>query len=115
MSVYNLTCVECPMGCAITVEKNGDEIKVSGNNCPRGKAYAEAEITCPMRVLTTSVRCTDGRVLPVKTDAPIKKSEMMDIMKTINAFVCPLPAKIGDILIANVSDGANVVATDNLE
>ena len=42
MTEKELVCVVCPMGCRITVTLNGDEIvSVTGNSCPRGKAYAE--------------------------------------------------------------------------
>ena len=71
-----LTCVECPMGCEIEVElTDGKVTSVKGNTCPRGKAYAENEVVCPRRVLTSSVRATNGKMVSVKTDAPIKKEE----------------------------------------
>ena len=116
MNTVNLTCVECPMGCSIEVVLNGKEIvEVKGNTCPRGLVYAKNEITCPMRVLTTTVKCSDGRLVSVKTDNPIKKSSMMDLMKVINNVVVTAPIKIGDIIIENIQDGANLVATDNLK
>ena len=64
MEIKNLTCVECPMGCRIEAGvENGVAVYVKGNSCPRGKLYAETEVVRPMRVLTTSVRCTDGTML----------------------------------------------------
>ena len=74
MEIKNLTCVECPMGCRIEAGvENGVAVYVKGNSCPRGKLYAETEVVRPMRVLTTSVRCTDGTMLPVKTDKPVPR------------------------------------------
>ena len=116
MKKLNLTCVECPMGCALEVEMEGDKVlSVTGNTCPRGKMYAQNEVVCPMRVLTTTVKTENGKMLSVKTDKPVKKSAMFDLMKVINNVVAKTPAHIGDILIENVSDGANLVATDDVE
>ena len=68
-----LTCVECPKGCEITVELDGDKIiSVGGYSCLRGKKYAESEVICPRRVLTTTVKCADGGVVSVKTSNPVK-------------------------------------------
>ena len=69
-----LTCIECPMGCELEVQTlDAKVVSVEGNGCPRGKAYAQNEMVCPRRVLTTSIRATNGKMVSVKTDAPIKK------------------------------------------
>lgn len=117
METKRLTCVECPMGCQIEVDMNGDNIlEVRGNSCPRGKTYAENEVVCPVRVLTTTVRANNGTTMVcVKTDKPIKKSEIFEIMKKINAVKCDLPVKVGDVLVENIADGANLVATGNFD
>ena len=46
-----LTCIGCPLGCALTVEVEQDEvISVSGNTCPRGDAYARKEVAAPVHI-----------------------------------------------------------------
>lgn len=116
MSTRNLTCIECPIGCQIEVEVvDGKPITIMGNSCPRGKLYAENEIICPKRVVTSTVKADNGQMLPVKTDKPVKKSEMFEIMEKINAVVCKTPVKIGEVLVKNISEDANLVATGNLE
>ena len=83
-----LTCIECPKGCRITVELIDGEVKsVKGNDCPRGKKYAESEVVCPMRVLTTTVRCSSGEMVSVKTDKPVKKAELFELMEKINGKI----------------------------
>lgn len=114
-NVIKVTCIECPMGCEITVKKNDSETIVSGNNCPRGKAYAIDEVTCPKRVITTTVRCEDGALVSVKTSAPVNKSEIFSVMKKINCVVAKLPIRIGDILAKDIQNGVDLVATDNHE
>lgn len=116
MKKVNLTCVECPMGCALEVIMENSEVtSVTGNTCPRGVMYAKNEVVCPMRVLTTTVKTEDGRLVSVKTDKPVKKAEMFTLMQRINQVVAKVPVSIGDVLIKDFADGANLVATDNLK
>ena len=111
----NLTCIECPIGCEIEVEiEDGKVVSVKGNTCPRGKMYAENEVICPKRVVTSTVRAENGVMVPVKTDKPIKKSEIFTVMKKINETTCVLPVKIGDILVENIFDDANLVVAGNV-
>jgi len=111
----NLTCIVCPLGCEleVTLEENR-VVSVEGNTCPRGKKYATDECTNPMRTVTSTVRCSDGSVVAVKTDSAIPKKDMSECMKIINNSVAHLPISVGDIIIENVF-GANVVATQNKE
>ena len=111
-----LTCVECPMGCQIQVEvEKGEVLSVTGNTCPRGKIYAQNEVKCPMRVLTTTVKTYDGKMVAVKTDKPVKRESILSLMKKINAVTIDTPVKIGDIIIENLEGDANLVATDDLQ
>ena len=116
MEKVRLTCVECPVGCGIEVTTvGGRAVSVVGNSCPRGKMYAENEVVCPKRVVTSTVKTTGGEMLSVKTDKPVKKTEMFAVMAKINAFTAKTPVRIGDVLIKNVSDDADLVATGNID
>ena len=112
-----LTCIVCPKGCQLKAElENGAIAEVTGFTCPRGKQYAIDECTHPMRTVTSTVRTQAGEVVPVKTSRTIPKELIFDLMKEINSTVVPLPAHIGDVVIANVlGTGADVVVTANLE
>ena len=113
-----LTCIVCPRGCSLTVtlDDEGKVLSVEGNICKRGQVYAEDECTHPKRTVTTTVRCADGSVLPVKTSTTVPKELMFDCMKAINAAVVELPARIGDVVIHNLlGTGADVVITANAE
>ena len=115
MTKTTLTCIECPIGCSIDVETEEEKVlSVSGNNCPRGRMYAENEVICPRRVLTSTVRAVSGEMIPVKTDAPVKKADMFEIMKKINETHPALPVKIGDILAGDIAENINLVATGNV-
>ena len=110
-----LTCIVCPLGCELEAELDGGRVvSVTGNTCPRGKKYAEDECTAPKRTVTSTVRCVDGRLLPVKTDRPIPKESVFECMKIINNAIAPLPVSAGDVIIEDVY-GSNIVAVKNID
>lgn len=110
-----LTCIICPRGCSLQIALEGKEIlSITGNGCPRGIQYAEAECCNPQRTVTSTVRCEDGRVIAVKTDRPIPKEQMFACMERLNAYVAKLPVSIGDVLIPDVF-GSNIVAAENVQ
>ncbi len=113
--IKQVICTECPMGCEVSVELKGQTIvNVTGNTCPRGKAYAMAEAVCPTRIITSTVRAVNGGIVPVKTDKPVKKSAMFEVMAEINAVKCFTPVRVGDIIVRDIQDGVNLIATGEL-
>lgn len=112
--IKNLTCIECPIGCSIEVTmEEGKVVAVKGNACPRGKLYAEAEVVCPKRVVTSTVRAENGEMIPVKTDRPVRKDAIFEVMKKINATTCKMPVALGQVLVENICDDANLVVAGN--
>jgi CxxC motif-containing protein len=85
---------------------------VSGNTCKRGEIYAVNECVNPVRTVTSTVKCEDGSVVPVKTLTPIAKDRVFEAMEIINNFVAPLTISIGDVIIEDVC-GSKLVATGN--
>ena len=112
MIKINMTCIMCPVGCGLTIEKNGGKMSVTGNNCIRGEQYAKDELVNPKRVVTALVKTTDG-VLPVKTTKAVPKELIFKVVEEINKITLT-KGKIGDIIISNVlNTGADVVVTGN--
>ena len=110
----NLTCIECPIGCSIEVTMDeGKVVSVKGNACPRGKVYAEAEVVCPKRVVTSTVRAENGEMIPVKTDRPVRKDAIFAVMQKINATTCKMPVVVGQVLVENICDDAHLVVAGN--
>lgn len=118
MEVYELTCIQCPVGCALTVKVDGGKVSVTGNTCPRGAAYGEAEVTHPTRTVTSTVK-VDGGVLPrvsVKTAGAVPKEKIFEVMKEIRDLKVTAPVTIGDVLIADAAgSGVSVIATKSVE
>ena len=113
-----LVCINCPMGCRLTVQMEGTEVlSVSGNICPKGEAYARQEAVEPMRVLTSLMRVEDREApMSVKTSRPIPKRLMMDCVQEIFRHRAKAPLQVGDVILANVcGTGADVIATQELK
>ena len=107
-------CINCPLCCNLKVnDKDLLNIKVRGNNCPRGAAYAKSEVTAPKRMVTSSVPVSGSVVhrVSVKTSKPIPKGEIFDCLKKIKTVTATAPIAIGDVLYVNISEGVNLVAT----
>lgn len=109
-----LICIECPRGCELSVVLCGDTVtSVEGNFCAKGDAYARQELVNPTRIVTSTIRVGDEMV-SVKTDKPVPKSLIFDVMKQINLIVAIAPIKIGDILLKNVcGTDSNIIASKN--
>ena len=112
----DLTCIRCPMGCAIHVEmENGQVVSVTGNTCPRGAEYAKSEATAPVRTVTSTVRALGG-VRPVVAVKTVPKGKIFAVMDAVRALEVKAPVHIGDILCENIAGtGSNLVAAANLD
>ncbi len=111
-----MICINCPKGCEMDVVVEGDKVSVSGHSCPRGEAYAKAEVTNPTRMVTGLVRVAGMRKpLPVKTKTAVPKSKIDEVLFAMHQATVQLPVKIGDVIIPNVaSTDVNLVATANM-
>ncbi len=112
-----LTCINCPLGCSVTVElADGQILSVSGNSCQRGDAYARKEVTNPTRIVTSSVPVTGGvkNRVPVKTAADVPKDQVFHCMKALRDITVCAPVHIGDTIVKNAADtGVDIIATGN--
>lgn len=117
--VRHLTCINCPLGCQLTVTmKDGEVTDVSGNTCPRGAAYGRKEVTHPTRIVTSSVRVNGGSMpmVSVKTASDIPKEKIFDICHALEGVEVQAPVKIGDVIVPNVcGTGVDIIATRNIK
>ena len=114
MTTRELTCIGCPMGCALTVTVDGDKITVTGQTCPKGEKYAVNEVTAPMRMVTGTVALRGGAMarLPVKTAREIPKDRIFDCMAAIRHVTVDSPVAIGTQVVRNVAGtGVDIIAT----
>lgn len=115
MSIHELTCIGCPMGCQLTAVMDGSRVtEVTGNTCPRGDAYARKECTHPARTVTGTVRVTGGLlpVVSVRTRGDVPKERVLDVARVLCRVHLTAPVHAGDVVIPNVlGTGVDVVAT----
>lgn len=118
MEVRNLICINCPMGCPLTVEMDGDEVvNVSGNTCKRGDTYGRKEVTNPTRIVTSTVKVTGGEadMVSVKTKQDIPKGKIFECVKALKDVEVQAPVHIGDVIVSDVAGtGVDIVATRNV-
>lgn len=119
METRELICINCPLGCSLTVTLEQKRVtKVEGNTCPKGKEYAEKEVTAPVRILTSSVRVSGGTipVVSVKTASAIPKEKVKECAEVLKSIEVKAPIAIGDIMAENICyTGVDLVATRNVQ
>lgn len=107
-----MTCIICPRGCLLQAQIQEKVVAVSGHGCPRGEAYAITECTAPMRTVTATVRCRNrcNTMISVKTESPVPKERMMDVMALLRKAQLDAPVNIGDVVLSDIM-GTNIVVT----
>lgn len=117
-------CTTCPNDCKLTVEVEVSDdgsktIKnVSGNRCPRGIAFAQSEVTRPVRVLATTVQIEGGdeQLLPVRSNEALPFDQHFEAMEILRTVVVSAPVTMGDVIVANILDsGIDIVASMNVD
>ncbi|MFX1398541.1 MAG: DUF1667 domain-containing protein [Promethearchaeota archaeon] len=110
-------CIVCPTGCEIHVKNVSGELIVEGHTCKRGEEYAREEFISPKRILTTTMRVKEGLLplVPVRTNVPIPKDKLNDVLRVIALQEIQAPLKMGQVLIKDVLGlEANVIASRDL-
>ena len=111
IETLQFNCTTCPSECLLTVEVERDadgavaEVRsVTGNSCPRGDRFAHQELTCPTRVLTTTVAVSGGdeTLLPVRTAEAIPLALHAQAMNLIRGLVVNAPIRIGDVVLEDL-------------
>ena len=114
METRELICIQCPIGCRLTVTVDGDNVTVKGNTCPRGEEYGKKEVTAPTRTVTSTVAVDGGEIarVSVKTASDIPKEKIFDVMEEIRSVVVKAPVYSGDVIIPDAAgSGVDVIAT----
>lgn len=111
-----LVCIACPIGCRLTVtSRSEDDVEVSGNRCPRGDTYGKEEVLAPRRIVTATVptRSASFPCVPVRTDKPVARGLIPQLLQTLYARTADLPVRQGEALIDDFH-GVRVLITRTL-
>lgn len=125
IETLQFNCTTCPSECLLTVEVERDadgaavEVRsVTGNSCQRGDKFAHQELTCPMRVLTTTVAVSGGdeALLPVRTAEAIPLALHAQAMNLIRGLVIEAPIRMGDVVLEDLlNTGINLIASMDID
>lgn len=117
-NIIEVTCIRCPVGCVISVEvaADGTAAYKEGATCARGREYAVAEATAPVRSVATTVIVPGcGEPLSVKTAAPIPKTLVSEAVSAMKAASVTLPVHAGEAVLPDLcGTGIAAVATKSL-
>lgn len=111
-----IVCIVCPNGCRIRCESVAGELQCTGQKCKRGVEYVKAELTRPMRSLTTSVKTVfpDSPVVSVRTSGEIEKAKLREVIDSLANVTVQRRIRVGDVVVPNVcGTGVNVICTSN--
>ncbi len=118
MKRKELTCIVCPNGCPLEVDFEEEPhiriIRIKGHTCDKGPKWAEQEFVRPMRTIAGNIRVENGDfpLVSVRTDAPIPKNSILQVMAEIQSITFKAPVSIGDVLIKNpAGTDCNIIAT----
>lgn len=111
-----LVCIACPIACRLTVTQAPDgQVSVAGNRCPKGELYGKEEMLAPRRIVTAVVPTSsmDFPCVPVRTDTPVARDLVMELLADLYRRKVDLPVKSGQVLVADFH-GARVIITRTL-
>ena len=125
IETLKFNCTTCPSECLLTVkvERDADgtvaEVRaVTGNRYQRVNKYAHQELTCPMRVLTTTVAVSGGdeALLPVRTSEAIPLTLHAQAMDLIRGLIVKAPIRMGDVVLPDLlNTNINLIASMDID
>ena len=123
MTRKELVCIVCPNGCQLVVDLEGAgkgrQVKaVTGQLCEKGPPWAEQEVINPTRTISSNILVENGDfpLVSVRTDAPIPRERIMDVMQAIKKTRVKAPVFIGDRLIEGPAGAdCNIIATRHVK
>ncbi len=108
-------CIVCPKGCRIKVDNEGN---ISGYTCLRGLNYVQEELTCPKRMLTSTVKVSNRKdtYVSVKTSSSIPKDLLLKVMEELKKASVEAPVKMHQVLLKNIFDtNVDIIATKEIK
>lgn len=110
-----LICIECPKGCSLKVTLDDNRVvSVEGNQCAKGQEYATTEFENPKRLVTSTVLANNLsiKMIPVRTDKPVAKDKVLDVVDRLRKVCVNHPVRIGEVIVENVMGlNVNIIAT----
>lgn len=113
-----MICILCPNSCELTAEiRDGQVLRCTGNQCPKGEEYLRQELLSPMRNIATSVEVTGGDLplCSVRLTAPIPRARIFDAVDAIHHCRLTAPVEAGQVILSDLLGlGVDVIATRDI-
>lgn len=68
---------------------------------------SQKELVSPERTVTSTVKMSDGRMLPVRTKTDIPKAKVLECVRELKHVVVEAPVETGQIIVQDIA-GTNV-------
>ena len=91
---------------------------MTGAECHRGVQYAMSEISDPRRIFTSTVIVNGGeiRLVPVRSDRPIKKDRWKKAAEIVKGLETGAPVGFGAVIMKDFTEkGINLIATREIK
>ena len=115
--IKQITCICCPKGCGVDIYSLDTDYQVNNHQCIKGKDYVIMEMTNPTRFLTTTIAVNGNPSsrLAVRTNIPVPKSKVQDVVAATKKIEIKSPVYMGQILISQVAGtDADVIASSEV-
>jgi CxxC motif-containing protein len=114
-----IVCIVCPNGCHMNVfvDEENKVTHVDNALCRNGRTYAENEVQCPKRSLTSTIKVTGGTLplVSVRSDKPIPKEKIREAVQLLRTLELAAPVEFHQVVVSDILDtGANIIATKQI-
>ncbi len=114
-----IVCIICPNGCRMNVilDEQNKVTEVNNALCRNGRTYAENEIQCPQRSLTSTIKVVGGAfpLVSVRSSKPIPKEKIIEAAKLLRSIELTAPVEYHQIIIPDIlGTGADIIATKQI-
>lgn len=111
-----IICIVCPNGCRmnVTINEQNKVTHVDNALCRNGRTYAENEIQCPQRSLTSTIKVEGGSLplVSVRSNKPIPKDKLLEAVKLLRTILLTAPVDYHQVIVSNILDtGADIITT----
>ncbi len=111
-----IVCIVCPNGCRMNVfvDEQNRVIRVENALCRNGRAYAENEVQCPRRSLTSTVKVKGGTypLVSVRSSKPIPKEKLQEAVNELRLLELTAPVDFHQVVVSDIlGTGADIVTT----
>ena len=93
-------------------------ISLEGYNCKKGIKFAQAEITNPLRTLTTTIGIDSviSQRLPVRSNTPAPKEKIASMVKAAKQIRAKVPVKMGEVIVADIlGTGVDIISSATVD